>query len=133
MRMNNFQSVRLFEMAVGETSREVRFDPGRGSATGHVSKNGRLSVKQVSIDKMVNDGSIPAPDFIKIDVEGGEREVLIGSKNVISSFRPKMIVATHNTECHEYVVDFLQQNNYMIEVLNPDSLKGDTEIVALPY
>jgi len=132
MKANNLQNVKLFEAAVGDTDGEVCFDANHGSATGHVSKNGKLRVKQVSIDKMVKAGIIPAPGFIKIDVEGGEIEVLKGLINVISSSRPKMIVATHNPECHNYVVDFLKRCNYNFEILNPDSIKGDTEIVALP-
>jgi FkbM family methyltransferase len=132
MRVNKFQNVTLYEAAVGESEGEVNFDNGHGSATGHVSKNGKYRVRQVSIDKMVKNGIIPSPGFIKIDVEGGEIEVLKGSKNVIATSRPKMIIATHNTECHNFVVDFLRKNQYSMEILNPDSLKGDTEIVALP-
>ncbi|MCX6326193.1 MAG: FkbM family methyltransferase [Bacteroidia bacterium] len=132
MNVNHFQNVTLFEAAVGESDGDVSFDTGHGSATGHVSQNGKIRVRQVSIDKMVKDGSLPSPGFIKIDVEGGEIEVLKGLKDVIFSARPKMIVATHNPECHKYVVDFLRQNKYRFEILNPDSIKGDTEIVALP-
>jgi FkbM family methyltransferase len=132
MRVNKFQNVRLFEVAVGETDTEVRFDTGHGSATGHVASDGNYPVRQVSIDRMIDEGIIRSPDFIKIDVEGGECEVLKGLINVISSAHPKMIVATHNPDCHKFVVDFLQKYQYTMEILNPDGLKGDTEIVALP-
>lgn len=81
---------------------------------------------------MVNENILPAPDFIKIDVEGGEIEVLKGTKDVIALYRPHMIIATHEPEYHDYVISFLKQNNYSFEVLNPDSIKGDTEIIAIP-
>jgi FkbM family methyltransferase len=129
---NNFKNVKLFEAAVGETVSEVKFETSHGSATGRVSEKGDLVVKQLCIDKMVKEGILPCPTFIKIDVEGGEIEVLKGTKNVISSCRPRMIIATHGPEYHEYVVNFLNQNNYSIKILNPDSLKGDTEIIAVP-
>jgi len=29
----------------------------------------------------------------------------------------RMLIATHGPECHEYVVNFLKQNNYNIEFL----------------
>jgi FkbM family methyltransferase len=132
MKINNFRNVTLIEAAVGESDRDVRFDTGHGSATGYVSSKGDLKVNQVSIDRMVRGGTLPPPGFIKIDVEGGEIEVLKGSKEVISNSRPKMIIATHNPECYQYVIDFLYRNMYHFEVLNPDSIKGDTEIVALP-
>jgi FkbM family methyltransferase len=132
MDINHFQNVTLFEAAVGETDGEVFFDMGHGSATGHISSDGKLRIRQVSIGKMVENHTLPSPGFIKIDVEGGEIEVLKGLTSVIQSSRPKMIVATHNPECHKFVVDFLLQNKYSMEILNPDSIKGDTEIVALP-
>jgi FkbM family methyltransferase len=132
VKANNFKNITLFEVAVGETDEEVHFDVNHGSATGCVSSNGKFCVKQVSIDRMIRDKILPVPDFIKIDVEGGEIEVLKGLKNVITSARPRLIVATHNPECHKFVVDFLLQNKYSIDILKPDFKKGDTEIVALP-
>jgi FkbM family methyltransferase len=132
MKINDFKNVTLIEAAVGETDKDVHFDTGHGSATGHVSNNGDISVKQVSIDRMVKDSFLPVPGFIKIDVEGGEIEVLRGSKEVISKYKPKMIIATHTPECYQFVIEFLDRNKYRYEVLNPDSVKGDTEIVALP-
>ena len=132
MKANHFKNVTLFEAAVGDSERDVRFDLGHGSATGHVSLNGRLKIKQVSIDKMLKEGKIPSPDFIKIDVEGGEMDVLKGLVEIISTHHPKILVATHNQQCHTFVLDFLRRNNYSLEVLNPCSLKGDIEIIALP-
>jgi FkbM family methyltransferase len=132
MKINDFKNVTLIEAAVGASDKDVQFDTGHGSATGYVSNAGDLKVKQVSIDRMVKEGSLPSPDFIKIDVEGGEIEVLKGLKDVISRYRPKLIIATHNPECYQYVIDFLNRNMYYYKVLNPDSVKGDTEIVALP-
>ncbi len=132
MKINNFVGVTLYEVAVGEEEKTVLFDTSFGSATGKVSEEGRLEVKQVSIDKMFERGEIPLPTFIKIDVEGAEMEVLKGMKNVISLARPKIIIATHNDECHKYVIDFINDLRYTIKILNPERVKGDTEIIALP-
>lgn len=132
MKKNGFANVELFEAAVGESEEDVMFDSTKGSATGHVTESGDLKVKQVSINRLVKEGRLPLPTFVKIDVEGGEIEVLKDLQNVILSARPKMVVATHNSECHEFVTGFLDKNGYRYEVLNPGSIKGDTEIVALP-
>lgn len=131
MKKNKFQNVSLFEAAVGDSEKTVKFDPGKGSATGHVSTGGRMKVRQVSIDKMLKEGLLPVPDFIKIDVEGGEIEVLKGLTEIISNHHPKILVATHNKECHNYAVDFLERNSYKLDILNPGYLKGDTEIFAI--
>jgi FkbM family methyltransferase len=132
MKMNDFKNVTLFEAAVGDSEGDVKFDTGHGSATGHVSPRGRMKVKQVSIDKMLNEGSLPVPDFIKIDVEGGEMEVLKGLAGIISNHHPKILIATHNKNCHSYALDFLRKYGYRLEILNPCCFRGDVEIIALP-
>lgn len=109
--INNFQNVTLIEAAAGETDGYVQFDDKHGSATGFVSKEGNLKVIQVSVGRMVKDGSLPVPDFIKIDVEGGEKEVLKSLDNVISSAHPKILVATHGKECRTFTEDFLNKKN----------------------
>lgn len=81
---------------------------------------------------MIKDGTLPVPGFIKIDVEGGEREVLSDLSDIISSARPGMLVATHGKECREYAENFLTKNNYSFRVLNPEAVSGDTEIIAIP-
>lgn len=130
--VNNFQNITLFEAAAGEYDGLARFDDKHGSATGFVTREGNLEVQQLSIGRMIKDGSLPVPGFIKIDVEGGEREVLANLSDIISSARPGMLVATHGQECREYTENFLSENNYSFRVLNPEAVSGDTEIIAIP-
>ncbi len=130
--VNKFQNITLFEAAAGVTDGLVRFDDKHGSATGFVTGEGNLEVKQLSIGRMIKDGTLPVPGFIKIDVEGGEREVLSDLSDIISSARPGMLVATHGKECREYAENFLNKNNYSFRVLNPEAVSGDTEIIAIP-
>ncbi len=132
MRINGFKNVTLFECATGRSDEEVGFNTRTGSATGHVDKSGSLKVKQVSVSGMVKDGRLPPPDFIKIDVEGGEIEVLSDLRQLIAEKRPRMVIATHNDECHDFVTGLLQELDYNFEVLNPNRTDGDTEIIALP-
>ncbi len=130
--VNNFQNITLFEAAAGEYDGLARFDDKHGSATGFVTREGNLEVKQLSIGRMINDGSLPVPGFIKIDVEGGEREVLANLSDIIYSARPGMLVATHGKECRDFTENFLNKNNYSFRVLNPEAVSGDTEIIAIP-
>jgi len=130
--VNNFQNITLFEAAAGDYDGLARFDDKHGSATGFVTREGNLEVRQLSIGRMINDGSLPIPGFIKIDVEGGEREVLANLSDIIYSARPGMLVATHGKECRDYTENFLDKNNYSFRVLNPEAVSGDTEIIAIP-
>ncbi len=132
MKANKFEGFTLTQAAVSAKEGEVRFNANTGTATGHISPMGNLTVKVISIDRQFEAGVIPAPDFIKIDVEGGEIEVLKGCEKVISTCKPKILVATHGPQTHEFVINFLNTHGYQYEVLNQDGIKGDTEIIALP-
>ncbi len=129
---NGLKNITLTEAAVGAVEGEANFNANTGTATGHLAEDGNLKVKVVSIDKMHANGKLPSPDFIKIDVEGGEIFVLEGCEKVISQCRPKLLIATHSPEKHQYVISFLDKYNYQYEVLNQDGIKGDTEIMAVP-
>jgi hypothetical protein len=58
------------------------------------------------------------PDFIKIDVEGGEVDVLRTGPEVLSS-RPSMIIEVHGLAEERGCIDLLRPLNYRIDVVNP--------------
>ncbi len=130
--INKFRNVILIEAAAGQHDGFVQFDDRHGSATGFVSGNGKLKVEQVSVAGLIKRGVLLSPDFIKIDVEGGEMEVLADLEEFISLNHPKMLVAVHGKECRDFTETFLGKNNYSFRVLNPEAVSGDTEIIAIP-
>ena len=65
----------------------------------------------ISIDGFVAEHGV-IPDFIKIDVEGFEYEVLKGSETVLRKYSPKIIIETHSVEL-AFVCDvFLKRQGY---------------------
>ena len=54
----------------------------------------RVLVETISIDRFCDETQV-VPDLIKIDVEGAELLVLRGSARILSSVRPKIILAVH--------------------------------------
>lgn len=131
MRLNGFGHYTLTQAAVAADAGQAKFNANTGTATGHLSEKGNLTVNVVSIDQLVNEGKLPPPDFIKIDVEGGEIKVLEGCSQVISTHKPKLLIATHGAETHAYVINFLSDRSYKYQILNQDGVKGDTEIMAV--
>jgi hypothetical protein len=51
-----------------------------------------IDVDVVTLDRLVADGSLPRPTFVKIDVEGFEREVLDGMSAILRDHRPTLLV-----------------------------------------
>jgi FkbM family methyltransferase len=55
-----------------------------------------VEVKLTTIDKLVADLKLPKVDFIKMDIEGAEKQALAGARNTIIKFRPRMSIATEH-------------------------------------
>lgn len=82
---------------------------------GHISNDGRLCVKAVSIDKLFRAGELPEPDFVKIDVEGAELLVLSGAKTTLTTAHPTIFLATHGDDIHKSCCDFLHELGYRLQ------------------
>jgi FkbM family methyltransferase len=54
------------------------------------------SVVSVSIDDFVQRRGLPAVDFIKFDIEGAEKDALLGATNTIRRHRPRLAVSVYH-------------------------------------
>ena len=132
IKINAIKNINLFDVAVSNISGDAGFESRTGTGTGHLSSEGNLHVKTVVLDEFVFEESHPLPDFLKIDIEGGEINALNGARKLLTKARPKLLIATHGKKENSFVLELLEQYKYGYEILNPDAIKGDTEILALP-
>jgi hypothetical protein len=58
------------------------------------------------------------PDFLKIDVEGGEAAVLEGAIRTIKEHRPAMIVEVHGKLEEQSCIGLLSQHDYDIAIID---------------
>jgi FkbM family methyltransferase len=56
----------------------------------------KVKVKTITLDSFVKGYNVERVDFIKIDAEGSEREILKGAKETIKKFKPKMAIAAYH-------------------------------------
>ncbi len=54
------------------------------------------TVPVLTIDELVNERALPRVDFIKADIEGYERKMLIGAKNTIKKYKPKLSLCDYH-------------------------------------
>lgn len=131
---NNLQDrVRLVEAAVwSRTAPEgLPFRRGGRQATyGGVVADGVAPVlaegelrraSTVSLDDFLRQGN-PAPDVLKIDVEGGECEVLKGGEDLFSRRKPTLICEVHRPEAAAWIENWLAGREYVAEWRMPEEL-----------
>jgi len=106
------------------TAQGISFRRARaGTSQGGVEAGGQrpvladgeiIQVPVITLDDFVAAGG-PPPHFIKIDVEGGECEVLRGATSLLRTKRPFLIVEVHNQQADEQIRSWLEDFRYSAE------------------
>ncbi len=87
----------LIKAAAWKESGTLQFEvPNRDAVQGHVVDQGSLSVRAVTIDEIVNQLALSRVDFIKMDIEGAEREALHGAAETLARFGPRMSLSIYH-------------------------------------
>ena len=129
VKLNNFENVEVKKIGLGSKKSQVtlivpKTFPARGSVEEVFSnkivdrrKMKKFEIEIDSLDNQIASYNLPKPDFIKIDVEGFEMEVLLGMAETIKRYKPKIHIELHNKirpNISERVIDFLLQNSYSV-------------------
>jgi FkbM family methyltransferase len=96
-------------------------DQSRGHGNAHVLAGqpaGSLAkVPCTRLDDFV--GGRPAPNVVKVDVEGAESEVLKGAEKVFAGPRPHLICEVHDASNAQFVEQWLNKMGYELQWLEP--------------
>lgn len=114
VRLNDLSNVKIIEACVAKRSGRRTFAPGSDSFRGHLAPDGELEIRSVAIDPLVAAARIRPPDVVKIDVEGGEVEVLEGARETLQKHGPDIFLATHGARLEERCVRILGELDYRI-------------------
>jgi FkbM family methyltransferase len=115
---NDFRAISVEEKAVWSEPGTVSFarsdpatSPDRG--LGHIVATGTgdtIQVNSVSLDKYVQ--TVPAPDFLKCDVEGAEVEVFRGAQRLLTEKRPGIICEMHSDANRRLLIEMFASFGY---------------------
>ncbi len=114
IKLNNLKNVSIFNFAIYSENKTLSFQVNDDRTEGRISKNGKLKIKTYSLDYLCFEKNFELPDFIKIDVEGAEFEVLKGAREVIETKKPKIFLATHGEHIKNMCIEFLKNLRYEI-------------------
>jgi FkbM family methyltransferase len=104
---NNLLNVRVLPVGLGEARATLQLispalEPARGSATPAIAEQIRherdavpIDIEVNSLDSEMRESGLPAPDFIKLDVEGMEYPALKGMETTLRSHLPRLSIEIH--------------------------------------
>ena len=78
-----------------------------------------ILVPTITLDAFVERGH-PPPNVVKIDVEGGECEVLKGGEQLFSQSKPALICEVHHERAGEWITPWLRTKGYTTCWLIPE-------------
>lgn len=124
--LNDLHHIALYQMALsdGTNARAWFHANAQSSSMGKLIENGQiadtaLEINVSSLDQVAGTSKITSIDFVKIDVEGHDLEVLNGMREVIDRFAPSILIEFHSEELFESGYAFLSDRGYQMQVIDP--------------
>lgn len=131
LHLNDVRNVTVVEAAVSDRCGEISFEQGEENTfTGRISTSGNARIKAVALDDLLRKGQILPPDYIKIDVEGAEMQVLSGAGKILEEGHPLLFLATHESDVHDECYNLLGALGYKLQPLDGESLNRSQELLA---
>ena len=112
LQLNKIKNVEVHEIAVSDEVGTSFFTGETPRAMGKLDANGGIPVRTSTIDALLQSGEIPAPNYIKMDIEGTESKALLGAKECILCHKPKLFLATHGAQVHDDCLRLLSSWRY---------------------
>jgi FkbM family methyltransferase len=124
---NDIEQVSVVEAAVWSSSGQVTFERALGGSNrtqGHIGqaaarRHADITVPAVQLDEMVFEKGYPAPDLMKMDIEGAEWGALQGARLLLSEKKPKLLCEVHDAREVGKIRDYLTQLGYATEERKP--------------
>lgn len=123
VRENSYDHLEIHRLALWNKNERLPLFRGRKSGwsslkPGEESMDEATSVRARTLDDFVSDREIEGLDFMKIDVEGAEEEVLSGASRVLDTWKPLLSMDLHEGVDREALHDLLVDRGYRISMVS---------------
>ncbi|KLU63622.1 hypothetical protein DEAC_c44790 [Desulfosporosinus acididurans] len=82
-----------FNAGVFDKNERVLFQPNSNGGGSQINENGLQTIEVLALDSVLCEKEVT---FIKMDIEGAEKEALLGAKEIITSQRPKLAICVYH-------------------------------------
>lgn len=124
--LNGFAHVQVIQAAAAQATGEAEIIVVKDSLWTRLASVGEHELEQrrdvvrtVRLDDLVSSGEAPAPDVVKIDVEGAELDVIAGMSDLLRTRRPVVVCEMHGKNAA--FVATMREHGY--EVTNLDGVE----------
>ncbi|MCK9323917.1 MAG: FkbM family methyltransferase [Bacteroidales bacterium] len=112
IKLNKILNIKLLGIGISDFTGESTFYDKGGTGTGKISDKGSLTIRVNSLDKLHEDKAIAPPDLIKMDIEGEEFKALCGSRELLKTYKPILVISTHSQTIHDSCLNFVRDLGY---------------------
>lgn len=94
--INGLKNVDVYDDALGEKDGTIHFhiypknfcNPGMSSKYMATKETRKIDVNQLTLDTFVKTHHVPRVNFIKMDIQGAEMDLILGAHDTISKYKP---------------------------------------------
>lgn len=142
--LNHFKNVEVFRIALSDRKETLSFDESVNFNSGGIfmqrnSQNSSNPVQATTLDDFIKEKHIERVDFIKIDVEGFELNVLKGGRETIGKLKPVLYIEVDDANLRRQGSSAKELELYLRE-MNYDYKKADAnenaahyDLIAIPF
>ncbi len=130
--LNGLENVSVVNRAISDRAGTMQFETRDYIGFCRLSPDGDHTTQTVTLDGLLDE--YPAPDVLKIDIEGAECAALAGSGRLLAA-RPVVLLSTHGRDSYEYCRAVLDGLGYrLVERFLKVGRRFDhlAELLALP-
>jgi hypothetical protein len=107
----------------------MAFETGGHSTRGRLSDSGDAEVEVITLDDAVE--RYGTPRFVKVDVEGGELDVLTGGPDLVASHRASFGIEIHSDDLGRSCRNLLESAGYDCRFIT-EAGRAETYLLAEP-
>lgn len=129
----NYKNIYIFEKAVTNFNGTTHFNKNIDLSANSTNNSGEISVEAVKLDDDITDKIT----MVKMDIEGGEMNALIGMENYIKNDTPTLLISVyHNNtdllDIPKYISTINKNYNYYLRYYGGPYYATEIVLIALP-
>jgi FkbM family methyltransferase len=134
--LGSTKNATVLEKGLWSNDDVLSFDSGKDTGS-TISDNGSVTISVTSLDNVFKDKpESEFPTFIKMDIEGAEKQALIGAENIIKATHPKLAICVYHKvediyELPELIMSYFNGYKLYLRHYNKCSL-SETVLYAIP-